>query len=258
MTEGSHPFTECATFADDCKGKGYSFQSNWHYINLPYLDEAGTTLDDFDFVQPDVDVVQALDAYTKFLKGEISASETTYTSQVASKFSYENDQRSFALRMLIHYVGDVHQPLHSAALVDSEYTTGDRGGTAEKIPSVMGVNTLHFVWDSAVYEYTGKPKLPLSDSDWTWYTTESEAIDETYPVSDSEIKAKQFTVWANESLEMAEQDVYPDFVEGEDPDQAYKDKNVPLIKARINLAASRLAALMVDIYGTTSAPTFLQ
>ena len=159
VTEGSHPFTECATFADDCKGKGYSFQSNWHYINLPYLDEAGTTLDDFDFVQPDVDVVKALDAYTKFLKGEISASETTYTSQVASKFSYENDQRSFALRMLIHYVGDVHQPLHSAALVDSEYTTGDRGGTAEKIPSVMGVNTLHFVWDSAVYEYTGKPKL---------------------------------------------------------------------------------------------------
>lgn len=57
VTEGDHPFTECATFADDCKGKGYSFQSNWHYINLPYLDEAGTTLSDFDFVQPDVDVV---------------------------------------------------------------------------------------------------------------------------------------------------------------------------------------------------------
>lgn len=37
-TEKSHPFTECATFADDIKGKGYSFQSDWHYINYPYLD----------------------------------------------------------------------------------------------------------------------------------------------------------------------------------------------------------------------------
>ena len=103
--------------------------------------------------------MKALDAYTKFLKGEISASETTYTSQVADKFSYESDQRSFALRMIVHYVGDVHQPLHSTALVDSEYPSGDRGGTSEKIPSKDGVSSLHFVWDSVVYEYTGRPNL---------------------------------------------------------------------------------------------------
>ena len=48
-------------------------------------------------------------------------------------------------------------------------------------------------------------------------------------------------------------------MEGEDPDQAYIDHNAPLIKARINLAGSRLAALMVDIYGTgAAAASFLQ
>lgn len=36
--ERNNPFTECATFADDIKGEGYSFQSDWHYTNLPYLD----------------------------------------------------------------------------------------------------------------------------------------------------------------------------------------------------------------------------
>lgn len=57
---------------------------------------------------PDVDVVAALGDLSAFLKNEISASESTYVTQIAEKFSYEDDQRSFALRMLIHYVGDVH------------------------------------------------------------------------------------------------------------------------------------------------------
>jgi len=109
---------------------------------------------------------------TKFLKYEITASESIYMTKIASYFSYEEDQRSFALRMIVHYVGDVHQPLHSATLVDSHYTTGDRGGTSEHIPSKDGVSSLHFVWDSVLYEYTGRVSLPLTTSAWDWYTTE--------------------------------------------------------------------------------------
>jgi hypothetical protein len=35
--ESSHPFTECATFADDIKST-MSFQNGWHFIDQPYLD----------------------------------------------------------------------------------------------------------------------------------------------------------------------------------------------------------------------------
>ena len=59
--------------------------------------------------------------------------------------------------MIIHYVGDVHQPLHSTALVDSEYPSGDRGGNSEHIPSIDGVSNLHAVWDSVLYTWTGYP-----------------------------------------------------------------------------------------------------
>jgi len=45
--EGNNPFTECATWADDIKGKGYDFQSPWHFINTPYYDEEGTSAKDF-------------------------------------------------------------------------------------------------------------------------------------------------------------------------------------------------------------------
>jgi hypothetical protein len=158
--EGDHPFTECATFADDIKGQGYSFQSDWHFINLPYYDEDGTDASDFtDFDQGDVDVTQALDAFVGFLKGEVAVEGNTYLEAVADKFSYTEDQESFALRLIIHYVGDVHQPLHSVAEVDSTYPTGDRGGNSEHIPSVDGVSSLHYVWDSVVYEWTGYPDL---------------------------------------------------------------------------------------------------
>ena len=76
--EGSHPFTECATFADDIKGQGYSAQSDWHFIDQPYLNEPDTSLDDFDFEPSDVDVVDALTDFTAFLKGDSVSSSSAY------------------------------------------------------------------------------------------------------------------------------------------------------------------------------------
>lgn len=37
--EGSHPFVECATFADEIKGRGWNDQANLHYVNIPFFDE---------------------------------------------------------------------------------------------------------------------------------------------------------------------------------------------------------------------------
>ena len=101
--------------------------------------------------------------------------------------------------MLIHYVGDLHQPEHATTKVDSLYPSSDRGGTAEKIPSIDDVNTLHFVWDSVVYEYTGRPVLPLSDNDFTWYTTEAVKLSYAYPIHSSAILSGDFNAWAQES-----------------------------------------------------------
>ena len=193
---------------------------------------------------------------TKFLKNEITADESTYTKTIAGYFSDDADQRSFIIRLLVHYVGDVHQPEHSTALVDSTYPQGDRGGNSEKIPSISGVKNLHYVWDSIIYEYTGRPSLPLSDSDFDWYTTEAAKLSSTYEITSSELMAQDFMGWAEQSFEEAKTVAYPDFVTGVDPDQDYKDAALPVAEKSIMFAGARLAALMVDIYGT-SAVTFL-
>ena len=44
--EGDYPFVECSTFADEIKAKGGSYQSGWHFIDTPFLDEGGS-VDDF-------------------------------------------------------------------------------------------------------------------------------------------------------------------------------------------------------------------
>lgn len=109
----------------------------------------------------------------KIIKGETIASDDVYYNQIVDWFSYEVDRRSFALRLLIHYVGDLHQPLHAVSEVDSKFPEGDRGGNNQWLPRKDDASNLHAVWDSVIYKYNGYPDTPLSDDDWAWYTTEA-------------------------------------------------------------------------------------
>jgi hypothetical protein len=99
-------------------------------------------------------------------------------------------------------------------LVDSKYPSGDRGGNSEYIPSICGAGNLHAVWDSVAYNYCGYPVLPLTSSDWSWYTSESAAIAAGYPVDLSQVKSLNFNGWAAESLALAESTVYPGVTAG--------------------------------------------
>ena len=75
-------------------------------------------------------------------------------------FDDKADQKSFALRLVIHYAGDIHQPLHTVSVVDHDYPEGDRGGNDEHIPdNGDGVNELHALWDSVIHDFPGYPTL---------------------------------------------------------------------------------------------------
>jgi hypothetical protein len=47
------------------------------------------------------------------------------------------------LAFLIHFVGDIHQPLHAA-------TNADRGGTCQQVNVAPAEENLHYAWDDAV------------------------------------------------------------------------------------------------------------
>lgn len=62
---------------------------------------------------------------------------------------------SFGLRSFIHFIGDSHQPLHSATLFSNEFKTGDVGGNIYYFNSQYGANAgqLHKIWDNAGLQY---------------------------------------------------------------------------------------------------------
>jgi hypothetical protein len=73
----------------------YSYLSSWHYIDF----KAGTSADSLKaYLIND----SATDAYTKI---------NFLVAQLKNK-SLEQDKKVMYLRLLIHIVGDVHQPLH--------------------------------------------------------------------------------------------------------------------------------------------------
>ena len=40
-SERDHPFVEAAPFADMVKYRGGQWQSNWHFVDIPYFDQGG-------------------------------------------------------------------------------------------------------------------------------------------------------------------------------------------------------------------------
>jgi len=259
VNEKDHAFTECATFADDIKATFGRFQKNWHFINIPYLDEPGTTIDDFDFKEPSVDVVKALTDFTEFLKNENNTETSPYISRIAEEFPDLKDRRSFVLRMVIHYVGDIHQPLHAVAEVDSHYPKGDMGGNLHKIPDTTGsgVDNLHAVWDSVIYEFPGYMTMPFDTKEWTYYSTNAARILKEKKIDPEWIKSEQFSTWAQEDYAIARDYVYAGFEEGKVPSEEYKARALPKLEERMALGGRRLAELIKDIYGNSTA-LFLQ
>lgn len=85
----------------------------------------------------------------------------SYTYATVMKNNYNNEARakSFSLRLLIHYLGDVHQPMHALSRVNPEFPAGDRGGNSFPLKNHYGVAELHAAWDSVIYEFHTNDKL---------------------------------------------------------------------------------------------------
>ncbi|HVX14407.1 MAG TPA: S1/P1 nuclease [Pirellulales bacterium] len=132
-----------ANWADDIKkgplaqtvGDRYPNNSQWHFVDIPF--DAASYDADRDCKNSDCIV----DQLNRFLK------------VVADEDASDLERRE-ALKFVIHFCGDIHQPLHCAE------RNGDHGGNAVRVASYDGGHgghdhhmNLHSVWDdNLVYE----------------------------------------------------------------------------------------------------------
>jgi nuclease S1 len=165
-----------------------------------------------------------------------------FRQALADRNASERD-RLLALMFLVHFVGDVHQPLH--AIDDA------RGGNDIKV-TVFGSDqcgnypcNLHGVWDSSLIEHTG-------------YSEEQYASHLNALIVQNQWEQKAGgspADWANESHREAVQVWVKN---GTAIDEAYYRANIQLVDERLALAGIRLAALLNDSLGKVPTKQFKQ
>ncbi|MDG6348829.1 S1/P1 nuclease [Luteimonas sp. 8-5] len=215
-----------AAWADrlrDLEPERFKATSRWHYVNTPPGQGCG--------YEPARDcpdgqcVIGAIEAQRRILADRNQPLEA----------------RRDALKFIVHFVGDVHQPMHANNRDDlggNRYQVSLRTDLQPEayarkhyVDGVMGTN-LHSIWD---YYILGSEGLSLQQ-----YSDRLDAL--PWPPMPVDGPQTGPDAWAGESCRLIDaRSVYPD---GHKMDQSYLDEYRPLAEQRVRQAAWRLAQIL--------------
>lgn len=119
-------------------------RGEWHYVNVPHFlsDEAKFTL--AGTITANVATEVPADATPDTPKMNVVQAIRFARTTAANKHASPQD-RALLLAWVFHTVGDIHQPLHAAALFSPRlFPEGDRGGNSIK---TLQNGNLHSLWD---------------------------------------------------------------------------------------------------------------
>lgn len=136
-------------------------------------------------------------------------------------------EQGLALRRLIHWVGDSHQPMHATTRVSAVHPRGDRGGNDFRLSHKASAPNLHALWDDG---------LGMRHSRGSAATMLAR-----YPQAIGTLDPQQ---WVLESHAIGRQFAYQGILEGGLPSSVYLLKARAIAEQRIVLAGLRLAALL--------------
>lgn len=176
----------------------YDYMKTWHYVNVEK---------DKTYVKTkDPEVVNEIEIAIATLKEK----------------TYDKDKINFALKVLFHLVGDIHQPLHCGY-------GDDKGGNTIKLQFLDKETNLHKVWDSEIIESTG---INLEGC--------LKVFNEMTLNDKKNAKIEDVEVWMNESRALL-----PDVYKFEtNIKQDYINKNKLVIEKQLVKAGIRLATVL--------------
>lgn len=223
---GRSSLAEVSSWADMVRREpDYQWSAPLHYVNMA----ADASRYDHERDCPDEGcVVSAIDRFAGVLKDR----------------SRSPQERGEALMFVVHFVGDLHQPLHGGR-------SEDRGGNSIDITLFGQSTNLHSAWDSGILNASGEGAWParadrlyaeIEDVDraaWLAGTVRTNWIDTAGR-------------WAFESHHLAEEYAYC-LAPGAEADRAYVDRCAPIAELRLQQAGVRLAAVLEACLGPGSA-----
>lgn len=155
--------------------------------------------------------------------------------RVLSSRKTSDAEKGLSLRILIHLVGDVHQPLHTATRISKKFPNGDKGGNLFPLARNPFGRNLHQYWDNGGGYLLGRrSKAQLKEEAWKleqkWSCNEANA----------QIQPEQ---WASESHEIAVKQAYK-AREHQVPRKSYQRMVQRITQKQILFAGCRLGALL--------------
>jgi len=187
----------------------FKYSKTWHYKNID-PDESY----DSASVNPSGDVLSAIETQTAALR--------------SGKLNKE--QSALALKMIVHYVGDLHCPMHMGHKCDL-------GGNKVQLQYFGKGSNLHKVWDSGVVESAHA----WSCSEWV------KEIDVKDREEVSGIASGMPSEWGRESYEVAKQ-IYEATPAGSKLSYDYVSDWGPVVEDQLLKGGIRLATLLNSIF----------
>jgi hypothetical protein len=157
--------------------------------------------------------------------GQCAVAAIESYAKVLADRSKPDNERAQALRFLVHFVGDIHQPLHASY-------RPDRGGNQFQVRYHGQGTNLHAIWDSRVL---GSLRIG-----WQRYARRLDGR----TVAAGILLPR---AWAEQSCRISRDDgIYP---LGRSIDAAYLERMRPIAELQVRRAAARLAALLNQALG---------
>src|SRR4030095_7694016 len=211
---GDESIAMATNWADFIKSdSNFNYLNNWHYVNL----DSGLTAKQAHMrLQTDT----STNLYTRvlFLVKELKN----------RKLSME--KKRMYLKLLIHFVGDIHQPLHIGL-------KSNLGGNRIRVQWFNNPTNLHSVWDESLINFQ-----QLS------YTEYVKAINFTTPEQRRTWQKQPIVQWAVESYEIAET-LYPEITEDNQKlGYRYNFLHVQTVNDRLLKGGVRLAGLLNELF----------
>ncbi|MFY9557538.1 MAG: S1/P1 nuclease [Blastocatellia bacterium] len=233
VTRRTPDFVNAAHWADDVRPRlGFEFAPNLHFIDFPFAADTAPVPDDLPEAQ---NIVKALEHYVDVLKNSIDTNE-----------------QAQALRFVIHFVGDIHQPLHCATRVTTAFPHGDRGGNLFHITVGRKDTKLHSYWDAGLASFPPSGPGPVFKPPALSRIAPAVAVAlQGHPDTDPDLKLDEpfnYQLWAKESEDLAHDAVYKDISPSQTPTLAYKTRGLEVVRKRVAFAGYRLASLLNAIW----------
>ena len=212
---GTESLADVSTWADELRNDpAYKSTGPWHYLNLPL----GLSYAEFE---AKVKGMSEANVYSALQEQERLLADKTVP----------REKRIDALKFIVHFVGDLHQPMHVSRAEDKG------GNTIQLNYDGQGTN-LHSLWDTKLIEHTGMTYDQLADK---WDNVSAAQVKQWQ--SDPLIK------WIWESYE-ASSKLYAevDAMKSRSIDDSYYQSHIGIIQQRIELAGVRLAGVLNTIF----------